>query len=146
MKHFEAVVTQDLFDDSTFYVAKGTQLGLIPPQRKYNPTPPFSRIGNGMQGKQGTSYPLLQTMLEFTKPEAWFFSLLLKAHQEDTGLSDISNLNFSKTELNTLSKAYLSLHSRNLVKRIRRQVYMINPNAIITSNWKDHNNLWNKTP
>ncbi len=146
MKDFVNVVTQDLSDPTKFHVAAGTSLGLFQPPKKHNPQPPFRRIGNGMTGKHATAYPLLETMLTFSKPESWFFTYLLKYYKEYTGESDISKESFSKADLNSISKAFALLHKRGLVKRVKRQVYMINPNAIITDNWKDHNNKWQSLP
>ena len=142
MKEFQNVVTQNLLEDTVFHVHKDTQLGLFQKPKKYNPQPPFLRIGNGMKGQHGTAYPLLETMLEFSKPEAWLFAILLKTHSDKSGQSDISKLTFTKVDLNNLSKAYTLLKQRDLVKRVKRQVYMINPSAIITDKWEEHKEVW----
>lgn len=114
----------------------------VPTKLKDVELPPFRKIGNGMKGQHGTAYPLLETMLEFSKPEAWLFSILLKTHSDKSGQSDISKLTFTKVDLNNLSKAYALLKQRDLVKRVKRQVYMINPSAIITDKWEEHKEVW----
>ena len=79
----------------------------------------------------------MQLLIPYLKPCLHFLNL---------SESDISKESFSKADLNSISKAFALLHKRGLVKRVKRQVYMINPNAIITDNWKDHNNKWQSIP
>lgn len=104
-------------------------------------TPPYIMAGTGMKNRACQSYPLIETMLEFSKPEGWFFKVLLETHNEATGLSPIT-VSFSNTDRVTASRAYKLLNQRNLVRRVKRQVYMINPRALITNQWKEHIKVW----
>lgn len=136
------VFTENLLDETKLQFPKGTKAGVVFDSRGYVPKPLYRMVGNGMTNGQGQAYPLLETMCDFNKAEAWFFKILLDTHSETTGLSDISKCTFTRTDLNVLSKAFKSLHQRNLVKRVRRQVYMINPSGLITNNWQNHNPVW----
>ena len=104
-------------------------------------TPPYIMAGTGMKNRACQSYPLIETMLEFSKPEGWFFKVLLETHNEATGLSPIT-VSFSNTDRVTASRAYKLLNQRDLVRRVKRQVYMINPCALITNQWKEHIKVW----
>lgn len=95
------------------------------------PRPSYDPIGNGMTTKYFTSYPYEETLLALSKPEAWFFTLLLKAWRTGNGYSDISHIKFSTTEKVVASNAYKKLKERDLVRKVRNQVYMINPTAKI---------------
>lgn len=97
-----------------------------------NPTlPSYDTIGNGMTTRHFTSYPYEETLLELSKPEAWFFKILLKAWRNGNGYSDISYIKFNATEKVVASNAYKKLKERDLVRKVRNQVYMINPTAKI---------------
>ena len=41
-----------------------------------------------------------------------------------------------------MSKAYKLLNQRELVRKVKRQVYMVNPSGLITDNWKEHLQVW----
>ena len=95
------------------------------------PRPSYDTIGNGMTTRHFTSYPYEETLLELSKPEAWFFKILLKAWRNGNGYSDISYIKFNATEKVVASNAYKKLKERGLVRKVRNQVYMINPTAKI---------------
>lgn len=95
------------------------------------PRPSYDPVGNGMTTRHFTSYPYEETLLELSKPEAWFFRLLLKAWRTGNGYSDISNMTFTATEKVVASNAYKKLKARDLVRKVKNQVYMINPTAKI---------------
>ena len=94
-----------------------------------------------MKNRTYQAYPLLETLLELSKPEAWLFKILLDTYNDQTGLS-ILTVSFSGTDKVTASKAYKSLNQRDLVRRVKRQVYMINPCALITNQWKEQIKIW----
>lgn len=95
------------------------------------PRPSYDTIGNGMTTRHFTSYPYEETLLELSKPEAWFFKILLRAWRNGNGYSDISHTPFTPTEKVVASNAYKKLRERQLVRKVRNQVYMINPTAKI---------------
>lgn len=149
MSQLTQYFTENLLDPTQLHLKEGTKVGIVLNSQKYSPKPPYCMVGSKrmyQNNAQGAAYPLLETMCSFTSSEGWFFQILLQTHNEVTGLSDISRKTFSKSELNQVSKAYKELNKRELVKRIKRQVYMINPSALITNNWGTHKQLWDNTP
>lgn len=104
-------------------------------------TPPYVMVGTGMKNRTYQSYPLIETMLDFSKPEAWFFKMLLETYNNTTGLSTLI-VSFSDSDKVTASRSYKSLNQRDLVRRVKRQVYMINPCALITNQWKEQIKIW----
>lgn len=134
----------NLLDDKQLHLPKGTKLSIVADTStspKYTEKPPFIMVGNGMKNRTYQAYPLLETLLELSKPEAWLFKILLDMYNDQTGLS-ILTVSFSGTDKVTASKAYKSLNQRDLVRRVKRQVYMINPCALITNQWKEHIKIW----
>ncbi len=78
-----------------------------------------------------TAVPLLEMVLNFNKEEQWFFGLLWGKMDIITNECDLSDMECTVTDTNRKSRAYISLKEKNLVKRIRKGVYMINPLAAI---------------
>jgi hypothetical protein len=78
-----------------------------------------------------SSVPLIELMLEFNKEEQWFYKLLWERMDVISNECDLSKLEWTATDNNRKSRAYTSLKEKNLVKRIGKGVYMINPNAAI---------------
>lgn len=149
MSQFTPYFTENLLDPTQWHFKQGTKVGVVIDSRGNAPKPPYCMVGSlrmYQSNQYGKPYPLLETMCDFSKSEGWFFKILLDTHNELSGVSDISKVTFTKSDLNVLSKAYTVLHQRDLVKRVRRQVYMINPSALITNNWEAHKPIWDTLP
>ena len=134
----------NLLDDKQLHLPKGTKLSIVAdttPSPKYTEKPPFIMVGNGMKNRTYQAYPLLETLLDLSKPEAWLFRLYLNSYNDRTGLSTLT-APLSNSERVTASNAYKLLQQRDLVRKVKRQVYMINPCALITNQWKDHIKVW----
>lgn len=95
------------------------------------PKPSWTAIGDGMKTRHFQSYPYEETLLDLSKPEAWFYKLLLKAWTAEDGYSNISHIKFTATEKTVASNAYKKLKERDLVRKVRNKVYLINPCAKI---------------
>lgn len=135
----------DLFDDCQLHIPKGAKVLVeLPKQDKpVSNKPPFVMVGNGGKNRMYEAYPLIDTLLDLSKPEAWFMKMLFKSHQSKTGISNIPYSNLSITDKKVASKAYKLLKDRNLVKRVKLHDYMINPTALITVNFEEHIKVWN---
>ncbi|WP_288982016.1 hypothetical protein [uncultured Flavobacterium sp.] len=134
----------NLLDDKQLHLPKGVKLCISvedPIKPKYTEKPSFIMVGNGMSSKKYTSYPLLETLSVLNPKDGWFFNILLKAHNQKTGYSTLTNP-FTPSEKVAASKAYKTLNNIDLVRKVKRQVYMINPSAIITNQWKEHIKIW----
>lgn len=66
------------------------------------------------------------------------FCMLARTKDYNTNEVVLNRKKLSKTEINTLNKGYKQLEELNIVKRIRYETYLLNPNYVIpkTSNIK----------
>ena len=71
----------------------------------------------------------IKILTEMTVPEAYVFNMLKDFMDYRDNISHISPLT-NQIDKNKFSKGYRLLNSKSLVKRIRRTVYMINPDLI----------------
>jgi len=101
------------------------------PTKKRNPRPQWISIGTGMHTSKFTSYPYELTLLSLTANETRMFILIREAYSPDTGLSMVNLNGYTPSQKTELSKGYKGLKGRNLVKRVKQKVYMINPSAIV---------------
>ena len=94
------------------------------------------------KGKQ-MGIPLTEMYMDFNKEEQWFYKMLWQALNFKTNQATIAQKELSKHESNKLSSAYQSLKQKQLVRRVRQEVYMINPNAVIYPETQaDNIKLW----
>ena len=75
--------------------------------------------------------PLTELYMDFNKEEQWFYKIIWQALNFKTNQATVLQGELSKHESNKVSSAYQSLKQKDLVRRVRKEVYMINPNAII---------------
>lgn len=110
-------------------------------------TPSFMMVGNGNRDTQekGTfSMDYTKELLNMKAPERFMFRLLMENRRPydsnipyiKSNLSYIHNYKFSKTEKKYLILGYKELRRKDIVVRIRRQVYIINPRLVIPQNWE----------
>ena len=117
-------------------------------KKKYNtPLPNFQMIGTGMTNRHGIdSFPLVDTALDLTKPEANLFKLIYAAYDRNTGLSVIDSAHLTPSQRSKRSVVYSQLKERGLVKRVKQKTYMINPSAVInTSLYTSLKEQWDST-
>jgi hypothetical protein len=108
-----------------------------------NPTlPPFSMVGNGEKNRMYQAYPLINTLLDLSKPEAWFMKMVFKHLNNSTNTSRIPYDTLSETEKRVANKAYTLLKQKELVRKVKLHTYMINPTALITNNFAEHIEAW----
>lgn len=92
----------------------------------------FTMIGRAhMVNNNLVGFNLMDAVLNFNKEEQWFFKLIHDAMDYETNLASLAAFEFNKTNQNRMSKAYQSLKEKNLVRRVKKGVFMINPEAII---------------
>lgn len=103
-------------------------------------------IGKTMFGKYA-GYPYEETLMSLTADESKFYLQLLNNYNYNTGLSVVETHNMTASEKNHLSLGYKGLRQRNLVKRIKKFTYLINPEARIHHKlFESLLELWNNTP
>lgn len=114
-------------------VAEDEEVIVTSSKRTKKIIPPFRMIGTGMVNKHYESYPLVQTLLELSRPEQNFLKSLLEVYDNEAGFGDIDMGEYTQADRNTSSKAYKLLRERNLIIRVKQGRYMINPFAFIPS-------------
>ena len=93
--------------------------------------PPFIGIRTG-DTPMNKEKSLLQVIGKMTTAERWFF-LYLEARMNPTNnVAIINNKELTKTQLKYKGIAYKTLAQKDLVRRLRREHYMINPGMIIS--------------
>ncbi len=102
----------------------------------------ISRSGEYKGKRMGI--PLTEMYMEFNKSEQWFYKKLWQSLNYKTNQATILQADLTKSESNALSTAYTSLRSKDLVRRVRKELYMINPNAVIYPETQEDNiKIWN---
>lgn len=110
--------------DDEFYIGRKS--------KPINKKPIFYMVGRAsMNAKQLSGISLLDLMLEFNKDQQRFFKLLLDCRNVETNCCDIRTRDISPTEVVKISRAYTALKELDLVKRVSKGTYMINPKALI---------------
>ena len=87
-------------------------------------------------------------LLSLTKPAAKMFSGLYEGKNPRTNEVIYRTGNRTKSEKNRIFCAYKELHFVGLIKRIKREHYLINPKAFIpeVSNYENVQKLWDSLP
>lgn len=133
----------NLFDDKQLHIPKGSRVSVEPLQSStYVEKPPFAMLGKGEKGKMYTAYPAIDTLLDLSKPEAWFMKMVFKFYRETTGISTLPYSKLTETEKRVLNKAYQLLLKRDFVRKVKLHDYMINPSALITNRFPEHLKVW----
>ena len=136
-------LVENLFDDKQLNIPVGAKVLVeVPPPKKANDKPPFSMVGNGEKNRMYQAYPLINTLLDLSKPEAWFMKMVFKYLNSESNTARIPYSDLSETEKRVANKAYSLLLKRQLVRKVKLHTYMINPTALITNNFKEHITAW----
>lgn len=134
---------ENLIDDKQLHIPQGAKLLVeVPTPKKPTDKPPFSMVGNGEKNRMYQAYPLINTLLDLSKPEAWFMKMVFKHLNNSTNTSRIPYDTLSETEKRVANKAYTLLKQKELVRKVKLHTYMINPTALITNNFAEHIEAW----
>lgn len=101
------------------------------PKSNRKKVPSFQAIGNGMKTREYVSLPYEDILLELTAPEQRLFKIIRRNYNTNTGYSPVDLSELPRAERNTMSLAYKKLKERNLVKRVKKGIYLINPLGLI---------------
>lgn len=117
---------------------------IIKKQHKTRINQPYVTISrSGLYKGKTMGIALTEMYMDFNKAEQWFYKKLWKALDYKTNQATIIQSELTKVESNNLSAAYTSLRKKELVKRVRKEVYMINPHAVIYPDTQDENiKIW----
>lgn len=75
--------------------------------------------------------PMVKLLGEMNGGATWFFWQLMGVRNQTTNECHFTVKDLNRTEQNKLSRGFKELHGKNILKRVRKELYMINPNAVI---------------
>lgn len=103
-------------------------------------------IGKRMYGMYA-GYPYEETLIDLNAEEAKAYKRILNGYQYESGLSIVDSSAFTASERTIFSRGLKDLKTRNLVKRVKKFTYLINPEARIHHKlFESLLELWNNTP
>lgn len=129
---------------TTIEINHNEQITITTSAKNKGNKPVFMMIGKPVKIRGKTpGFPLVKAMLKFNKEEQWFFDLIFDCLNPETNQSDITHFEFNSTEVNKISRAYKPLKEMDLVKRVKKGIYMINPTAIVPPlTYEDAQEAW----
>jgi hypothetical protein len=99
-------------------------------ERNWNIPPYFCMASNTMKHKKVERYDgLAMVLADLPTPATWLFWNLVHKRNPDTNVAIFKSKD--QNESKRITKAYKVLSQKNLVKRIKRQHYLINPTVVI---------------
>jgi len=110
------------------------------------PQPPFLKLGNGKTNKQGmSSMDLIAEMVNMSQPALKLINWIKDEMVWNPITEQIEFITkiTPKTDgdKQILKRGYKELFAKDIVRRVKRSHYMINPNAIITS-YEEQMKMW----
>ena len=116
-------------------------------KKKLNKSSPnYFRIGNGTMNKQKIqSINLLEEAMNASKAGQWLIKQITTAIGYSNGYNPVVEVRASsEVEKVYLKKGFSELSAKNLVRRVKRGYYMINPNALIPIEYEESLGIWEK--
>lgn len=114
----------------------------------YIEKPSYMMVGIDRKVRRGIKgYNLLGAVLNFTAGMQQMFKFIVDGLDINSNCCDFIKLNLSKSQQNTFALAYKELSKIDLVKRMSKGVYMVNPRAIIPpKTYPEAQILWDSKP
>jgi len=119
-----------------FEIPKGYEKVTKIEKMKEDYKPSFRLAGDGKKNRQGYSMNLVEETCNFTSQEQWLF-IKIEKELDDKNVSIVRSKPLTKVEKEKLSIGYKRLRSKDLVRRIRREHYMVNPRLIIPKDFRE---------
>lgn len=116
-----------------------------------NPTPPWNMIGNGMSNRTGSSIDFIDICAELNQAELRLLKFLRNMYNDNIRNKEAnSNIvmpaksgDYSPYLAKAMEKNYKHLAYMEVVIRIKRGSYLLNPNLFIpSSNYSVVNTMW----
>ncbi len=136
------IYENSLHIDSAAVTPESDEVIEIVRKKKYNePLPPYNIVGNGLTNRHGTSVDILEICLQLNMAEMKLLQFLRTAFTINSiNKEEIPNVvlpsswdEFDKYLSTALMKNYTHLEYLQVIKRIRRGVYMVNPRILMPS-------------
>lgn len=125
----------------TVYINPGEQVGVTKVAKKQ---PNYFMIGNGTMNKNKVcSIDLLRELANSTKAEQYLLLAIKDGINYENGYAPIVKvIGNTSTAKQYIKSGYKSLYERNLVVRVKKAHYMINPNALIPLDYEKALQVW----
>lgn len=107
-------------------------------------TRPFTAVGRiyNQKGKV-MGYPLISTLLTLSKGEQWLYNLIHEKLDYTNNIAFLQVDSLTKSDRPKMSKAFKLLHAKGLIKRVKREMYIVNPDAVINfDNYDEIKRKW----
>lgn len=139
--HATTIIAQDGYDVVSSLVKQGKD-------RLPSNEPSWVKISSGRSMyNMRAGYPYEQTLISLNANESKVFSVLLNNYDFKTGFSTLNTQNMTPSEKVLVSRGYQDLHKRDLVKRVKKFTYLINPDARIHKDlYESHLQIWQSLP
>lgn len=127
----------------TVYINPGEQVGVTKIAKK---KPNYLMIGNGTMNKNKVySIDLISEIIDSNKAEQYLIKAIKDGITYDNNYDPVVKVvGVTSTEKQYLKNGYKSLFERNLVVRVKKSHYMINPNALVPLDYEGALEIWNK--
>lgn len=117
-------------------------------KKEYKTTPPFMQIGRRgrMQGIEGL--PTIQILMSLTKATQVVFLEMENFIDIDTNIIKYSPTPLTQVNRNRVSKAYREMYAKQILKRVTKKTYLINPKMFIPAkgNYSEVQKQWDALP
>jgi len=110
--------------------------------------PPYFMAGNGKNNKYGTSLHVIDQLCSFSKTEQFAFLNVIEKlecifdSRKKHNLCKIVMKELSKNDQQKFKAGIAALIKKELVKRAKKEHYMVNPNLFITQNYAHDLAVW----
>ena len=112
-------------------------------------SPPFSMVGNGNKNKYGESLNLIEILCEFSKAEQFAFLKVIETlkclldSREKHNVCPVFMGRLTSAEQQKFKSGITDLIQKGIVKRSKKEHYMVNPNLILSKEYRTDMALWN---
>lgn len=141
-----SIANENLKVAVTVYIEPGLETVSVTSDKKTKQVRPnFMMVGNGtMNNKDIGSIDFLEEIVNSTKAEQFLLMSIKNGINYCNSYSPVVKvIGSTKYEQNLITAGYKSLLARNLVRRIKKSYYMINPNALIPIDYEGALESWN---
>lgn len=111
--------------------------------------PPYCMVGNGNTNRHGTSLHLIEVLCAFSKAEQFAFLKVIETleclgdSRKKHNVCHVAMHELSSAEQQKFKSGIASLIRKGIVKRSRREYYMVNPHLILSKEYTDDMTMWN---
>ena len=156
----KSIIPEDLLNETNRNVYLGNissdeDVTIAISKKRSRSKPSFMMVGTGNKETKndGQSMDYTEELLNMTKPEAAMFSLLMKNRdtpdftkpRSRSNFTYIDNKNLDEKEKRQIVKAYKLLRDKDLIVRVKRGQYLINPRLVISGeNWRKEEEVYKK--